>query len=337
MKEHTELRRVDDFRIRVGIPLHGKLTLKLRLGENPNVRLTLSAADDELMKLRAWMEDIARGVSPALVHFADGSILSCRREQDDESGFAETERFLDEAYPSSISVFCMRDARGNEYSAVLKTKHYLNALYLQLLTGGNPDRQSDYLPHFRTQWYAHTPQGMPRKQQHLHYRLFSSRLLEWYMCCGEAIPRSFPRFKPLPEDTVFLLMWSDYGGALFWNDENECCGASDHIWLCEEKISLSDIPELATWESDFHVLADMVHDADTEDTEEYPIHAIDEKERTAWHIRGLHLAHQLRPRLPLSLVLLYEQSWDLAFGTPYFNNDCGRIIFDERFIEEDDK
>lgn len=335
MPAEDTLRTTDAFSLCVYPPADGLLRTEITLGSAPAVTLTLAAAQDELTKLRTWMEDIARGISPALVCFADGTALSCRREYDDETGFAKTERFLDEEYPSSISTFCVRDARGAEYGALLKTKHYLNALYLHLLTGGNPNRQSDYLPHFRTQWYAHTLQGMPRKQRHLHYRRFSSRLLEWYLCSEEALPLRFPRFKPLPDDTAFLLMWSDFGGALFWNDENECCGDSEQLWLGEKEILLSDIPELATWESDFHVLAGAVHDAISEDDEEYPIHAIDEKERAAWHVRGLHLAHRLRPRLPLSLVLLYEQSWDLAFGTPYFNNDCGRIIFDERFIAED--
>lgn len=37
-----------------------------------------------------------------------------------------------------------------------------------------------------------------------------------------------------------------------------------------------------------------------------------------------------------SVSLLYEQSWDLVYGTPYFANDSGRIIFDERFIEKEE-
>ena len=247
------------------------------------------------------------------------------------------ERFLDEAYPTSVSTFCVRDAQGREYRALLKTKHFLNALYMRLLTGGNPDGQCDYLQHFHDQWYNHTPQGVREeyRRKHYHYRRFSSRLLEWYFCCKEAVPHRIPRFKPLPDDTAFLLMWADFGGALFWNDDHECCGASDHVWVGEEEINLSDIPELATWEYDFDALGTSVLHA-REDERQFPYGAIAEEERAAWHVRGLRLAHQLRPRLPLHYVLLYEQSWDLAYGTPYFANDSGRIIFDERFIEKEE-
>lgn len=333
----TELRAADDFLILVSAPVRGHLRLKVRVGKSPRVRLSLSAAQDELMKLRAWMEDIARGVSPALIRFTDGTSLCCRREYDDKTGFAATERFLDEAYPSSVSTFCMRDAQGTEYRALLKTKHFLNALYMRLLTGGNPDGQCDYLQHFHNQWYNHTPQGVQEeyRKKHYHYRRFSSRLLEWYFCCKEAVPNRIPRFKPLPDDTAFLLMWADFCGALFWNDDHECCGASDHVWIGEEEINLSDIPELATWEYDFDTLGMSVLHA-REHEWQFPYGAIAEADRVAWHVRGLQLAHQLRPRLPLHYVLLYEQSWDLAYGTPYFANDSGRIIFDERFIEKEE-
>ena len=120
----AKLRTADDFLIRVSAPVRGHLRLKVRIGKSPRVRLSLSAAQDELMKLRTWMEDIARGVSPARIRFADGTALCCRREYDDATGFAETERFLDEAYPTSVSTFCVRDAQGREYRALLKTKHF---------------------------------------------------------------------------------------------------------------------------------------------------------------------------------------------------------------------
>lgn len=331
----AKLRTADDFLIRVSAPVRGHLRLKVRVGQSPRVRLSLSAAQDELMKLRTWMEDIARGVSPALIRFADGTALCCRREYDDATGFAETERFLDEAYPTSVSTFCVRDAQGREYRALLKTKHFLNYLYLCLLTGGNPDLQDDYLQHFSEHWYTHTPQKQHTEHLHYHYRCFSSRLLEWYFCCQEAVPRRIPRFKPLPDNTAFLLMWADFGGALFWNDDNECCGACEQVWIGEEEIPLSDIPELSTWEYDFHDLGLAVLRA-REHEWQFPYGAIAEADRVAWHVRGQQLAHQLRPRLPLHYVLLYEQSWDLAYGTPYFANDSGRIIFDERFIEKEE-
>lgn len=71
--------------------------------------------------------------------------------------------------------------------------------------------------------------------------------------------------------------------------------------------------------------------------EESPYDCIGEEIRRLWHIQGLKLAKRIRNRIPPHYVFIYHQSWDLAFGTPYFNNDCGRIIFDERFSEAEEE
>lgn len=326
------LRKTDAFSLCVYPPADGLLRTEITLGSAPAVTLTLAAAQDELTKLRTWMEDIARGISPALVCFADGTALSCRREYDDETGFAKTERFLDEEYPTGISTFCVRDAQGAEYGALIKTKHFLNYLYISLLTGGNPDRDADYLPHFSEQWYAHTPIRQRCERYYDHYRIFSSRLLEWYLSCKEARPRHIPSFKPLPDTTDFVLMWEDFVDALFWHNGG-CCGYSECLGLNDVSIDLSDIPELAVWSHDFDELTSKVMKNGID--EEAPYAAIGEEVRSEWHTRGLKLAEKIRPRIPRPFVLIYEQSWDLAYDTPYFDNDCGRIIFDERFIAED--
>ena len=52
-----------------------------------------------------------------------------------------------------------------------------------------------------------------------------------------------------------------------------------------------------------------------------------------WHIRGFKLAQEIRKRLPLNVILIYEQSWDVAYGLHYFERDKGRIIFDPRKID----
>lgn len=325
------LRKTDTFSIRVFPPDNGGLRTEIALGSSPSVPLTLAAEHDELMKLRAWMEDIARGISPAHVCFADGTALSCRREYDDETGFAKTERFLDEAYPTSISTFCVRDAPGTEHRALIKTKHFLNYLYLSLLTGGNPDRDADYLPHFSEQWYAHTIARHRCERYYDHYRIFSSHLLEWYLSCKEACPRHLPSFKPLPDTTDFVLMWEDFVDALFWHNGG-CCGYSECLGLNDVSIDLSDIPELSVWSNDFDELTSKVMNNEIDD--EAPYAAIGEEARREWHTRGLKLAEKIRPRISRHFVLIYEQSWDLAYDTPYFANDCGRLIFDERFIAD---
>lgn len=115
----ANLRKTDTFDVCAYPPADGLLRTAITLGSAPAVTLTLAAAQDGLMKLLTWMEDIARGVSPALASFADGTTLSCRRDYDDETGFAKTERFLDEEYPTSISTFCVRDAQGTEHCALI--------------------------------------------------------------------------------------------------------------------------------------------------------------------------------------------------------------------------
>lgn len=316
----------DSFDIRVFPPRDGCLQTEIQLGSAPAVTLTLAAAQDELTKLRTWMEDIARGISPALICFADGTALSCRRDYDDETGFAKTERFLDEVYPTSISTFCVRDGQGTERCALIKTKHFLNYLYLCLLTGGNPSRDDDYLPHFPKQWYAHTPARQGCEDYYGHYRLFSSRLLEWYLSCKEALPRRIPRFKPLPEETDFLLMGVDFGEALFWHDRGNC-GDTQCLWLHEGTVLLDDIPELVPWYRDF---CELEAEGDSERPEEH------REAIRQWHIRGLEYAEKIRLRIPTLYVFLYQQSDFLTFGTEYEDTDCGRLIFDERFIETED-
>lgn len=355
MSGRDELRTVDDFAVIVSNPVHGQLPLTIRAGAGNRVRIMLSAKYDELMKLRAWMEDIARGTTPALVSFADGTTLCCTREYDDETGFAPTERYLDEEYPTSISTFCVRDAQGRERRGLLKTKHFLHALYMTLLTGGKQTWQCDYLQHFRTQWYAHTPSGaLPEhRTSYYHYRCFSSRLLEWYLCCGEACPQHLPRFKALPENTLFIHMWPDFGDALFWLDGwRFCCGDYKRIDICagitmtqdEDDIGsrpqwydyktpigvdLSDLPELEEWHGEWNGLAT------TRFHNDWSLDAPPENECAACHIRGLELASHVRARIPMRCVLLYELSFDLAYPSRYFYTDCGRIIFDKRFIEEE--
>lgn len=357
MSGNGKLRMVDDFAVIVSNPVHGQLPLTIRAGAGNRVRITLSAKHDELMKLRAWMEDIARGISPAHVSFADGTMLSCTRKYDDETGFAKTERYLDEVYPTSISTICVQDAQGKERHALLKTKHFLNALYMTLLTGGKQTWQCDYLQHFRTQWYAHTPSGaLPEhRMSYYHYRCFSSRLLEWYLCCREACPQHIPRFKELPENTLFIHMWPDFTAVLFWLDGwRFCCGdvyridipagitmtqAEDDIgarpqWYDDKspvEVDLADLPELEEWHKEWDMLATTRYQND------WSLDEPSENERTACHIRGLELAGQVRERIPIRCVLLYELSYDLAYPTRYFYTDCGRLIFDERFIEGEEE
>lgn len=287
------LRKTDAFSLCVYPPADGLLRTEITLGSAPAVTLTLAAAQDELTKLRAWMEDIARGISPALVSFADGTALSCRREYDDETGFAKTERFLDEEYPTGISTFCVRDAQGTEYGALIKTKHFLNLLYMEVLLDRKP-----------------------------------SHLVEWYLSCREALPKRFPHFKSKPIRKATLKMWADFADAVFWQGSN--IGDYNYLHIDDTYIDLSDISSLETWYDDFYLLAseDDMHTKP-------PFAIIGEEARQEWHVRGLKIAESLRSRIPQHYVFVYMQSWPLADLTPYFANDCGRIIFDERFIAED--
>lgn len=177
----------DSFDIRVSPPRDGCLQTEIQLGSAPAVTLTPAAAQDELTELRIWMEDIARGVSPALVCFAD---------------------------------------------------------------------------------------------------------------------------------------------AVFWQGTN--IGDYNYLHIDDTYIDLSDISSLEKWYDDFYLLTseDDMHTKP-------PFAIIGEEARQEWHVRGLKIAESLRSRIPQHYVFVYMQSWPLADLTPYFAADCGRIIFDERFIEEE--
>ncbi|MCQ2365121.1 MAG: hypothetical protein MJ051_06170 [Akkermansia sp.] len=295
MPVEDALRKTDVFTLCISPLEDGHRFLEIRLGSAPRVRMTLTEKHDELMKLRSWIEEIARGVSPAIVSFADGTALSCRREYDDETGFAKTERFLDEEYPTSISTFCVRDAQGTEHRALIKTKHFLNLLYMEALLDRKP-----------------------------------SHLVEWYLSCREALPKRFPHFKSIPIRKGTLKMWADFADAVFWQGTN--IGDYNYLHIDDTYIDLSDVSSLETWYDDFYLLTseDDMHTKP-------PFAIIGEEARQEWHVRGLKIAEILRSRIPQHYVFVYMQSWPLADLTPYFANDCGRIIFDERFIEGEEE
>lgn len=46
------------------------------------------------------------------------------------------------------------------------------------------------------------------------------------------------------------------------------------------------------------------------------------------------LAQEIRKRLPINVILHYQQSWNVGFGLPYFARDKGRIVFDSRKIDK---
>lgn len=50
----------------------------------------------------------------------------------------------------------------------------------------------------------------------------------------------------------------------------------------------------------------------------------------------LSVPAEVQLRTADDFLIRVSQNWDLAYGTPYFANDSGRIIFDERFIEKEE-
>lgn len=298
------LRETDVFTLCISPLEDGQRFLEIQLGSAPRVRMTLTEKHEELMKLRSWMEDIARGVSPAIVSFADGTALSCHRDYDDETGFAKSERFLDEEYPTSISTFCVRDAQGTEHRALIKTKHFLNLLYMEVLLGRKPYTQD----------------------------FFTSLLVEWYLSCNEACPAHIPRFKPFPGSSGTITMWADYACGVFWQGSN--IGEPEWLSLDGTHIDLSDVSALQTWYEDFCTLAEA-EDVWPKNPQCPPFSIIGEEARQNWHVQGLKIAESIRNRIPQNYVFIYCQSSELARGTHYFVHDCGRIIFDERFIDNE--
>lgn len=81
------LRRVDDFSMSITPPYAGVITLWIHLDGDEPISFVLRAENDELMKIKAWMEDVVRDES-AEVALSGGRRLAYRVTDVPESAIA---------------------------------------------------------------------------------------------------------------------------------------------------------------------------------------------------------------------------------------------------------
>lgn len=343
--EHNALRKVDDFNVSLNDPKQGAMTIFFTLGEYDDVACDLLAASDDLQKIKEWMEAIARDERQTSVALGAGAKLTCELTDIPESSVEKTYRYLDELFPSPIAVVSVTTDDGETYSSVLKIKHFINLLYVSLLTGGY-----DYPRVLRRQWYPFTerfqkeeefPKWM-RRNLYWHQSMLASPLLEWYLQSSESYTLAKPQFQYEPGCAHVLCMWADFGSSIFWNIiRGGSLGEPNFLELGDYVFDLSDIEGIYEWYDDFLELAYDFDEVEADFPDEIIVEKITDEGKLAtlhqtreWHIRGFELAQEVRKRLPLNVILIYQQSWDVANGLPYFERDKGRIIFDSRKIDK---
>lgn len=327
---HNTLREVDDFNISLEAPKQGKMTLVITLGELEPVECNLSAESDDLQKIKEWMEAIARDEQHSSVVLGAGAVIACELTEIPESSVEKTYRYLDEESASSIAVLSVTAENGVTYSAVLKIKHFINALYVALMLVSVRDQEK-----LTNQWYAYTEEYKKQegykywieKSPYWHQSQLTSSLIEWYLQSSESYATEKPQFQFERGIAYIVTMWADYG-CIFWRD-GISIGDITYLGINDLTFDFSDIDGLQDWYDDFYRLADDYREIDEGTEKEKEVLG----EIKEWHIRGFKLAQKIRERLPINIILHYVQSWDVGFGQLYFERDKGRIIFDPRKIE----
>ncbi len=328
--------RVDDFTMSITPPKAGSISLTIHIdGCEPSV-FVLRAENDDLMKLKTWMEDVVRD-EHAEVELSSGQRLAYCVTDVPESSVEPTIRFLDELFPSPIGILTLTPAEGQAIECVVKVKHFLNALYLHLLTGGCANSiESGYGRCFPKQWYAYSPTpnlAYEKIRKGLyHYNQLRSPLIEWYLCESCSYEEARPRFKWIPDTPVVIRMQADWDiPILFWMGWRECAGEVDYIEIEPYHFDLSDIEDIERWGEAYRKMSiPLPGIADDEDVPGREV----TKERKDWQIQGYRLAQQVRCRLPLNVPLMYELTYEIAYDTPLWNKDIGHIIFDPRLLEK---
>ncbi len=331
--EHNALREVDDFDISRKASKRGEVTLLFSLGEFDSLTCNLKAASDDFRKLKEWMEAIARDEQLTSVSLGDGSKITCELTDILESTVEKTYRYLDELFPSPIAVISVTTESGETYSAVLKVKHFINALYVTLMMFSVRGEEAP-----TKQWYPYTEEYKKeedyktwmKNSPHWHQSQVSSSLIEWYLESSERYTSAKPQFQNVSSIGYIVNMWADYG-CIFWRD-GISIGEITTLDINDLDFDFSDVEGLEEWYADFPRLSEEFQSINEETEKETQASILQEIEE--WHIRGFKLAQKIRKRLPINVILHYEQSWDVGFGLPYFKKDKGRIIFESRKIDK---
>ena len=331
--ETRTLRCVDDFTMSITPPKAGGIRLCIHIDGCEATTFELRAENDDLMKLKAWMEELVRSECAA-AELSNGQRLAYRVTDVPESAVEPTVRFLDELFPSPIGILTLTPAAGETQECVVKVKHFLNALYLYLLTESNPYlKATDYESLVEKEWYAYTTtekmMDSPSEKELYHYNKLRSLLLEWYLCASASYTDFQPQFVSAEPISNIVKMWVDWC-SIFW-DDYVSIGGSEEIYIGNSEIDLSDIKELLAWEMEYYDMSEACY-GDTV-TETYGTAAPTEQECNEWQIRGYHVAHQVKVRLPRNVALLYKMTPPMKIMTEGGMRDVGHVIFDPRLLE----
>lgn len=325
--EKGALRMVDDFALSSEKPTPGAWHFLLTLGELPPMPITLCAAADDLRKIKEWMEAIARDERHCSVVFGSGASLCCDITDIPESAVIKTYRFLDEQFPSPIARVTATDDNGNTCTAILKIKHFLNYLYIEIQR--MPYRRTEEMKNL---WYAHTAayresadvRAWVNGHPYYHRYFQASALMEWYLQSTESYTVARPQLRELPPCVEIVIMWVDYC-SIFWSGENGgSIGDCVRLGIGSQLFDFSDIRGLLDWYSDFEEMEEKIEFNDYKST------AGMARNIKKWQIRGFRLARKIRKRLPSNAVLIYRQTGysDCNRSSHYYRRDNGRILFD---------
>ena len=342
--EQNALREVDDFNITIDAPKQGKMTLHITHGEWEPLACVLCAESDDLQKLKEWMEAIARDERHASVALGSGAVIACELTDIPESTVEKTYRYLDEQFPSPIALVSITTENGETCTAVLKVKHFINMLYVALLANWydlNKRLKKDWYPYTKDYEESEDFRKWMRKQPYWHQRLLASPLIEWYLQSSDCYSNAKPQFKYDFGCAYMFTMWADFGDSIFWSfPDGGSSGDATCIEINDFIFDISDIEGLKEWYAEFHSLSYEYDEIGNDFPEDIIEEEITNESKLAslqktreWHIRGFKLAQEVRKRLPMNVMMIYEQSWDVAHGLHYFGRDKGRIIFDPRKLK----
>lgn len=127
------------------------------------------------------------------------------------------------------------------------------------------------------------------------------------------------------ENTETIIMWAEYGDALFWHKGSGCCGDSRSVVTDSGRvIDLTGIKGLREWYARY-------------DDDKYPAYEWTPEEYTAWRKEGWKYAQAVRDLIPDDIDLVYEYDGDDT-GSPVHRKNRvvpkKAMVSDYRLLEE---
>ncbi len=122
-----------------------------------------------------------------------------------------------------------------------------------------------------------------------------------------------------------IIMWAEYGDALFWHKGSGCCGDSRSLVTDSGKvIDITDIKGLGEWYARY-------------DDDKYPAYSWTPEEYTSWRKEGWKYTQAIRDLIPDNIDLIYEYDGDNT-GSPVHRKNrvipSKPMVSDYRLLEE---